>query len=110
HVAGLAWRPDAGAATVRLAVDLAERPAPETRLRVVLRLGDRLLAEHTVLVTAQRIELDIAVPALRNGQSLEEHLWSPANPRLVDAAVELTAPGRETDAVASYFGFRDVAT
>lgn len=40
------------------------------------------------------------------GQAYEELLWSPENPRLVDARIELADAEGPTDAVASYLGLR----
>lgn len=109
HVAHIAWRPDVAGAAVSLGVELAEPPVPGTRLRVTLRAGGRMLAEQTVTVTARAAEIVVAIPALRNGQALGELLWSPERPTLIDAELELDAPGQRPDAMASYLGLRDVA-
>jgi hypothetical protein len=98
----------AGAA-VSLGVELAGAPAPGTRLHVTLSAGGRMLAEQTVAVTERATEIVVAIPALRNGQALGDLLWSPERPTLIDATLELEAPGQKADAVTSYLGLRDVA-
>ncbi|MFT4284978.1 MAG: glycoside hydrolase family 2 TIM barrel-domain containing protein [Protaetiibacter sp.] len=104
----LGWQPSIARAEVAVALDLAAPPAPGTRAHIRLTLDGELLAEHTALLTRTDSVVRVAVDALRNGQALGDHLWSPERPTLVDAEVELTAPGHEPDRVASYLGFRDV--
>lgn len=108
HIARLSWRADAHSASARLAIDLAERPATGTRLRVALRAGDDLLAEQATLVTGITATVILTIDALRNGQALADHLWSPEHPNLIDAELELEAPGQEPDRVCSYLGVREV--
>ncbi len=109
HVTHLTWRPDIASAAVELFVELSERPAPGSRVRVVLSRDGDILAEQTVAVTELRNRFVIAVDALRNGQALEDLLWTPERPTLIDASIELEVPGREGDKVGSYLGFRHVA-
>jgi len=109
HLRRLTWRPSVPDAEVRLAVELDGPPEPGTRLRVVLRNGEVDLAELAVLLETREATVALPVSALRNGQALEDNLWSPQSPTLIDALVELDAPGQEADAVASYLGIRTVA-
>ncbi len=104
----LSWRPSAADAEVAVGLELAAPPAPGTRARIRLTLDGELLADHTALLTRTDSTVRVAVDALRNGQAQDGYLWSPERPILVDAEIELTAPERETDRVASYLGFRDV--
>jgi beta-galactosidase/beta-glucuronidase len=104
----LSWRPSAADAEVTVGLELAGPPTPGTRARIRLTLGDELLAEHTALLTRTESTVRITVDALRNGQAQDDYLWSPERPTLVDAEVELTAPGHDPDRVASYLGFRDI--
>ncbi|PZQ89607.1 MAG: glycoside hydrolase family 2 [Leifsonia xyli] len=108
RIVRLAWQPNTARAEVAVTLDLAAPPAPGTRARIRLSLDGELLAEHTALLTRTDSVVRISVDALRNGQALGDHLWSPERPILIDADVELTAPGHEPDRVASYLGFRDV--
>lgn len=108
HVRRLDWRARAAEAEVRLGVELADAPAPGTRVRVTLRHGSELLARVEAELTTTETEVALPVPALRNGQAREEYLWSPERPTLLDALVELVPPAGEPDVVASYLGVRDV--
>jgi hypothetical protein len=75
---------------------------------VRLELAGQVLAEHTVRVEAQRVRTTVDVPALLNGQGRRTLLWSPEEPRLVDATVQVLAgPGGQVlDEVTSYLGLR----
>lgn len=108
HVRRLEWRPRIREAEVRLRAELAQRPAAGTRLRVVLRAGAEVVGR--LEADADVLEPEIAIPlaVLRNGQAREAYLWSPENPVLLDARVELAAPDGTVDVVASYVGLRDV--
>jgi hypothetical protein len=56
----------------------------------------------------RHVAFDVALPAARHGQYLGRLLWSPSNPNLVDAVVEVVQDGGAVDTVRSYFGFRSV--
>ncbi|MGW0613765.1 sugar-binding domain-containing protein [Streptomyces sp. NPDC002788] len=117
-VAELCWTSDLAGASVRLEAVLRRplsRPGNPLVMRVGLRLGDELLAEQSAVVTDDRVVMDIAVPALRNGQDRDRLLWSPQSPTLVDADITLltrAADGmdRPVDEVASYLGIRTTGT
>lgn len=108
HIAHVAWRPSVAEAVATLSIELAERPRPETRLLVRIRKGDEVLADQSVSLTEPRSVVVVSVGALRNGQALEDYVWSPERPTLIDATLELEVPGQDRDIVASYLGFRDV--
>lgn len=108
HITHLRWRPSVADAQAGLSVELAEHPQTGTRLHVSLEQDGTPLAEQTVTLVRCESDIVIAVDALRNGQSLDDHLWSPERPTLIDARLELEVPGQPNDVVASYLGFRDV--
>jgi beta-galactosidase/beta-glucuronidase len=108
HITHLSWRPDVARAEAELSIELSGHPLPGTHVRVTLRHGDDLLAEQTVAVARSRTRTVIAVEALRNGQALDDLLWSPERPTLIDASIELEVPGQAGDAVGSYLGFRQI--
>jgi beta-galactosidase/beta-glucuronidase len=118
HVRELCWTSDIAGASVRLEAVLRR---PVTRadgqlvVRVALRLGAESLAEQSAVVTDDTVVMDIAVPALRNGQDRDRLLWSPQSPTLIDADLTLLtrdADGVEhpVDEVASYLGIRTTGT
>ena len=104
----LAWTPDVPAAAVHLGLTLREAPTGPVTVAVRLELDGQLLAEHTLQVHEQRTAATIAVPALLNGQARQQLLWSPEEPRLVDATVTVRA-GEVVDEVSSYLGLRSAA-
>lgn len=108
HVRHLEWRSSITDATATLTVELAETPRPGTRLRATLRKGAEVLADQSLAVTGREATAVLSLPALRNGQSLDDYRWSPESPTLIDAILELEVPGQETDSLGSYLGLRDV--
>ncbi|MGV8968410.1 MAG: glycoside hydrolase family 2 protein [Cellulomonas sp.] len=110
HITHLTWHPNLAEASVGLDVELSRCPVANTTLRVRLHLGKQTIASQTVTVAEARQTLTIALPGLRNGQCLDDYLWSPESPTLIAATVELEEPAQEPDAIRSYFGLRDIAT
>lgn len=108
HVSHLEWHPNVGRGETELSIELSARPLPGTRLRVVVHRGAEILAEQTVTLRETRTRTVIAIEALRNGQALEDMLWSPERPTLIDASIELVVPGSDDDVIGSYLGFREV--
>jgi len=108
HVAHLAWLPSVADAQATLSIELAERPRAGTRVRIALRAGDEMLADQSVSLTETHSSVVVSIASLRNGQALEDYLWCPERPTLIDATLELEVPGQARDVVGSYLGFRDV--
>jgi beta-galactosidase/beta-glucuronidase len=108
HISRITWSSRIEHATVRAELEFS-RPVPEhTPVHIVLRAGDRQLAQQTTAVTGSRATIDIAIPALAHDQDLHWALWSPSHPNLVDAEVTLGRDG-EADVLLSYLGLRSVA-
>ncbi|MBN9605122.1 MAG: glycoside hydrolase [Actinomycetales bacterium] len=108
HVVHLTWHPDVARGQAEVSIVLSAPPVPGTRLSIALRCGDRPLAEQSVAVATPQVRAVLAVDALRNGQALEDLLWSPERPTLVDATIDLEVPGQRADELGSYLGFRQV--
>ncbi|MFE1928843.1 sugar-binding domain-containing protein [Streptomyces sp. NPDC059474] len=110
HITLVHWTPEVAHARVRCRLRLGHWPQRPLTVTVRLTRGERLLAEQRTLIEGQEAEFDIAVPALRHGQDLDDLLWSPERPQLVDAVVELRDAAEDTpvDRVASYLGLRDI--
>jgi beta-galactosidase/beta-glucuronidase len=102
----LAWTPDVPGARVDLGITLLDTPAEPVTVLVRLVLAGQLLAEHRVRVEGRRTRTTIAVPALLNGQGRARLLWSPEQPRLVDATVQVLRADEVLDEVTSYLGLR----
>ncbi|MFJ6569188.1 sugar-binding domain-containing protein [Streptomyces sp. NPDC091292] len=110
HVTALHWTPDIAHARVQCRLRLSQWPRGPLHLTVRLTRGERVLAEQRMRTDGQETSFDIALPALRHAQDLDELLWSPEQPHLVDAEVELSeaADGAPVDRVTSYLGLRDI--
>lgn len=108
HLRELHWTTEMTRASVACEGELSAEPGEAVAIRVVLRLGDEILAEQRVRVDRRRFRFDVAVPALRHGHDRFRLLWSPENPVLVDISAELHVAEAPTDTVSSYLGLRDV--
>ncbi|WP_420031881.1 glycoside hydrolase family 2 protein [Streptomyces sp. cg28] len=109
HLTRVQWTPDVAHARVHCAVRLNHWPDEPRTLTVRLALGERILAEQRIRTDQQETAFDITVPALRHGQDLDDLLWTPEHPHLVDATVSLAdAEGAPLDQVTSYLGLRDI--
>jgi beta-galactosidase/beta-glucuronidase len=111
HLVDLAWITDPAAATVRAELTVASRPVEPLSVTVELSIGDEVLAEVTTRLDGPHATLDLAVPALANGQDRARLLWSPEHPALVDARVVVRegpvgGGGVVLDEVFSYLGLR----
>ncbi|MVA74463.1 glycoside hydrolase family 2 [Auraticoccus sp. F435] len=106
HVTELHWSPDLAHESVHAGLAFSRALPAGSTVRVALRFEDEQLAEQTVAVTGRRADLTLHLPALANAMGRQRLLWSPEQPRLVDAEVELLVPGAAPDRVDSYLGLR----
>ena len=110
RIVDVAWTFHASSAVVRGEITLAAGPAGPLGLEITLRLGVEVLGEVSCVVRREVTQIDIEVPAVRNGQDRARLVWSPEHPSLVDAEVVLRDPtGLPVDTVASYLGLREVS-
>ncbi len=103
------WRADLVSGRVHARIALATPPTNECVVDVELRHGDVLLARASSVVLDAELDIDIPLPSQANGQAYEELLWSPENPRLIDAVIRTSESGTPLDAVSSYLGLRSTA-
>jgi beta-galactosidase/beta-glucuronidase len=90
-VRSLAWLPDVPAGAVELALELSRRPAAPVTVAVDLWFEDELLASVSLSASEPRLTTTITLPRQVNGQHYEQLLWSPEQPRLIDAVVTVVA-------------------
>lgn len=117
HITDLHWTSDIANGTVRAEMRVNQPPARPLTLRVTLRYGEEVLAEHTARVTESLTTTDIALPVLRHQRDRGRVLWSPQSPSLIDADVEIRRADdgggladEVVDTVSSYLGLRSVGT
>jgi len=108
HVVNLAWTPELARGSVRAEVELSERPRDVSTLTIEAWFAGTCLARIESDIASDHLLLDVPIAALRNGQAVDELLWSPGNPRLIDVRVTLGGEDGPIDTVDSYFGLRSV--
>jgi beta-galactosidase/beta-glucuronidase len=109
-VSGLRWTPNLERWEVGCAVTLEGESRPGTRLRVVLRAGDTLLADDVYLVVGTEVHRRIVLSDPGIDDYRNDLLWNPASPRLIEAEVQLlTEAGDVVDEVTSYTALRSIA-
>lgn len=99
------WSSDSVTSQVRARIGLSAATPVNSTLSVELRFAGALIGQSSTLATGTEIDMVVPLPAQTNGQSYEELLWSPENPRLIDAVVSLDGP-KARDSIRSYLGLR----
>ena len=108
YIDHLSWTPNLKSGSVDLSIELSREPSSDVTIDVVLQLHDDVLERVTFTTGIQNSVQTIKLERYRNGREQGPMLWSPENPRLIDATLVLRQDGVETDTVASYFGMRSV--
>ena len=110
HITELTWRADGHTDSVELEVLLNRPLGPGAMLTVELAYEGTALARASVEAIGSGAPIiDIPLRDQRNHQHYEKLLWTPENPRLIDATVTVT-DGAVVDSVESYLGLRTVGT
>lgn len=107
HIATVDWRSDPSAMTVTAGIRVEGPLTDDLRLRIVLRVGERVLADDDIAVTDRTIERTIEV----GDGGFDDRvalLWWPTSPTLIDASLTLHANGAELDDALSYTALRRV--
>ncbi|HEY9290516.1 MAG TPA: glycoside hydrolase family 2 TIM barrel-domain containing protein [Microlunatus sp.] len=109
-IAELAFIPDLADASVRMTATIRGPIPAGAAIRAVLDFEGEQLAELNFGVDRSKIDITIPLARQRNGQGYDELIWSPEQPRLVDAVVQLLdTDAQQLDAANSYLGLRSVA-
>ena len=106
HVRRLHWTPDVPGAAVALELELSRRPETPVHVRVLLTLGDEVLADQMCRTDRQHDRWTIEIPAARHQLEQGRFLWSPERPTLLDATLNLLDGSETVDALVSYVGLR----
>ena len=110
RIRALHWVPDVDARSLGLTVRLRADGLAGLRLRVVLRMADRVLADDTYGI--DRSEITRRITLSEEGMSLghSELLWAPEAPNVIDATLTLLDPdGAVLDEVGSYTALRSIS-
>lgn len=108
RIDALSWTPNVARGSLGLRIDVAGPRREGLAARVLLRLGEEILAEDTYRVDARGAVREITLNAAHDGRRAERLLWSPEHPTLLHAEVSLLDDGAVVDHVRSYTGFREV--
>lgn len=109
-IASLAFSADLPRAAVTAEIELSRRPETPVNVGIELRYGTTTLSTITVPVESDHLTIEVPLPSQRNGQQYEQLLWTPENPRLLDARIVVADEnGAQLDAVDSYLGLRSAA-
>ncbi|MFD1713519.1 glycoside hydrolase family 2 protein [Amnibacterium flavum] len=118
HAVAVHWSARPQQHTVGLDLELSRRAAPGTTVSATVSLGGVVLGGAIAEATGDHVLLELSLPALRNGQALEDFVWSPETPVLIDAEIVVEegghgdasgSPATGVDRIGSYFGIRSVA-
>jgi glycosyl hydrolase family 2 len=110
RVRALTWTPDVDSRSIDLAVRVRADDARGLRLRVVLRLRDRVLADDTYAVRSGGVRRRITLEGGDMSLGHSEMLWAPESPNLIDATLTLLdEDGVVHDEVGSYTALRSIA-
>ena len=109
RVLSLRWTPDVDRRSLDLSVKVRKDSTSALTLRVLLRRGDRVLADDRYRVDHAGIERRITLT--ENDMSLghSELLWSPEEPNLIDATLTLLDGDEVIDEVHSYTALRSIS-
>jgi beta-galactosidase/beta-glucuronidase len=110
HIQRLRWGANADRWEVSLHAHVARTNEDEAlKLRILLKLRGRTLCDDLCTVTDGVVERVIVLPDPGIDDARGELFWSPFNPNLIDAELELIdADGKVCDRVTSYTAMRSV--
>jgi len=109
-IESLRWTPNLTNWELALAAELGGLPREGIRLRVRLSAGDLLLADDTYSVIGGEVNRRIALSDPGIDDYRNELLWSPVQPTLIQAHIQLWAGrGQLIDEVYSYTALRQIA-
>lgn len=110
HVSRVRWSSNLHRWEIGFAATVAGDAQPDTRLRLRLLCGDRLLVDDIYDCTYREIHRRIPLGDPGIDDARNELLWSPGAPTLLDARVELLGRGgRVLDAFDSYTAIRTIS-
>ena len=111
YIGSLRWSASLERWEIGVDLTIAGERRPGLRARVKLSVGGTVIADDTYQVIAGEVHRRIALSDPGIDDYRNELLWSPGQPTLIDAEVELWAGrGDRLDAVKSYTALRQVGT
>jgi beta-galactosidase/beta-glucuronidase len=109
-IGALHWTPNLERWELGLEARIEGRPRERLRMRVVMRVGEKLIADDTYTVVGGEVHRRIALTDPGIDDYRNELLWSPHSPTLIDVELELWGErGEKIDAITSYTAIRAIA-
>lgn len=106
----LQWTPNLERWEIGLEAHIEGRARELLRLRVLMRVGEKLIADDTYTVVGGEVHRRIALTDPGIDDYRNELLWSPHSPTLIGVELELWGErGERIDAVTSYTAIRVIA-
>jgi beta-galactosidase/beta-glucuronidase len=106
----LHWTPNLERWELGLEARIDGRARERLRLRVLMRVGEKLIADDTYTVVGGEVHRRIALTDPGIDDYRNELLWSPHSPTLIEVELELWGErGERIDAVTSYTAIRAIA-
>jgi beta-galactosidase/beta-glucuronidase len=110
YIRRLRWTPNVARWEVTLATLIGGERREDLRLRVRLRVADRMLAEDTYAVNDGELHRVIRLPDPGIDDARNDLFWWPWSPTLIDADIDLLDANDEPiDSVQSYTAMRSVS-
>ena len=106
RVERLVWRPNISHGNVVALVELNQRPTEPVEVELAIAFDGEVLGQVSALVADQSCEIVVPLTRVTSGVDLENFLWWPHRPALMDAGVVVR--GETPDEVRSYLGYRQV--
>jgi beta-galactosidase/beta-glucuronidase len=110
HISEVRWTPRMHRLGLRLIAQLNRTPQMPLRMRVRLWLHGSLLIDDTCLVRQRELGREFILPISDLAMQLEDILWSPEHPNLIEAELSLLDElGNATDILRTYTGLRSAS-
>lgn len=106
HISDLRWTPDLHSTSLRLNLQVSQQPVRPVTLRIELFLRGTVLLTDEITLRHRDVERGLSLSDNQVTMYLQDFIWSPEHPNLIDAELTLLDGDRVLDQVQSYAGLR----
>jgi hypothetical protein len=110
YIERITWSPDVESWEIGFSAYLSSMVPEGVKLRLRLSIGDKILADDEYRVTQDEVHRHVELYDPGIDDFRQYTLWSPENPTLIDAQIELWKDGVCIDSIQSYTALRSVST
>jgi beta-galactosidase/beta-glucuronidase len=108
YISSLQWHPDLDRGVLGVALRLTSHAEEAAQVRIQVFMADGLVADDVSLIQATELRRDIALELDPMSMNVEQMVWSPEAPNLLEATVTVLVDGQTRDQMHSYAGIRTV--